>query len=262
MIYVTGDTHRDFKRFTRRQRDKLPFSLGEDDWVIVCGDFGLLWAKDASFAYNLEWLSRLPFRILWVGGNHENYHMIQEYPIEEWHGGKVRHIVRDKIIFLERGQVYNIDNRKIFAFGGASSHDIQGGILDKSAPSYLLDLFRAQSSGFPYRVLNESWWAEELPTVEEMQEGRNNLEKVGYEVDYVITHCAANSVQKSIERYYWKGDAEGDMYSTDVLTQYFEELEGRLQYRKWYFGHYHDDFEVDEKHTLLYYHIMPIEDKV
>lgn len=55
--------------------------------------------------YSLQWLSRLPFNILWVQGNHENYNMIAEFPIEEWNGGKVRHIVRDKIILLERGQI-------------------------------------------------------------------------------------------------------------------------------------------------------------
>lgn len=48
-------------------------------------------------------------RILWVQGNHENYDMIEEYPIEEWNGGKVRHIARDKIILLGRGQVFNIE---------------------------------------------------------------------------------------------------------------------------------------------------------
>ena len=105
MIYLTGDCHGDFYRFTKRQRLKLPFLLGDNDYVIVCGDLGLLWAKDGEFAYNLEWLSRLPFTILWVQGNHENYDLIAEYPMEMWHGGKVRHIARDKIILLERGQV-------------------------------------------------------------------------------------------------------------------------------------------------------------
>lgn len=46
MIYLTGDCHGDFSRFTRRQRALLPFHLSERDYVIVCGDFGLLWASD------------------------------------------------------------------------------------------------------------------------------------------------------------------------------------------------------------------------
>ena len=59
MIYLTGDCHGDFYRFTKRQRLKLPFLLGDNDYVIVCGDLGLLWVKDEEFAYNLEWLSAI-----------------------------------------------------------------------------------------------------------------------------------------------------------------------------------------------------------
>ena len=55
--------------------------------------------------------------------------MIAEYPVEEWHGGKVRHIVRDKIILLERGQIFDIEGHSYFTFGGARSHDISDGIL-------------------------------------------------------------------------------------------------------------------------------------
>ena len=38
--------------------------------------------------------------------------MIDEYPVEKWHGGKVRHIVRDKVILLERGQVFDIEGKR------------------------------------------------------------------------------------------------------------------------------------------------------
>ena len=77
MIYITGDTHADFSRFTKRQRCRLPFELTEKDIVIVCGDFGLLWERnDKTLKYNLDWMARLPFKILWISGNHENYDML------------------------------------------------------------------------------------------------------------------------------------------------------------------------------------------
>ena len=63
-------------------------------------------------------LRRSPYTILWVQGNHENYDLIGEYPLEEWHGGKVRHIIRDKVILLERGQVFEIEGKSFFAFEG------------------------------------------------------------------------------------------------------------------------------------------------
>ena len=119
MIYITGDTHADFSRFTKRQRCRLPFELTEKDIVIVCGDFGLLWERnDKTLKYNLDWMSRLPFKILWVSGNHENYDMLEDYQLEEWHGGKVRHILRDQIIYLERGQVFKIEGKKFSPLAG------------------------------------------------------------------------------------------------------------------------------------------------
>ena len=153
MIYITGDCHGDYKRFTKDQRAKLPFELTEKDYIVVCGDMGVLWNESKEFRYKLEWLSQLPFTILWVQGNHENYNMIEEYPIAEWHGGKVRHIVEDKIILLERGQVFTIEDKTFFTFGGASSHDISGGILDQKSPTFKEDYKRAVRSGLPFRIL-------------------------------------------------------------------------------------------------------------
>lgn len=259
MIYLTGDTHGDFRRFTKKQRMKLPFKFLENDYVIVCGDLGLLWENNKELAYNLDWLSRLPFTILWVQGNHENYNMIAEHPLEEWKGGNVRHIIRDKIILLERGQVFTIEGKTFFTFGGASSHDIQGGILDKNSPTYKKDHKNVLQSKKPFRILNVSWWQEELPTEEELEEGRKNLEKAGYQVDYVISHCASNRVQEMLERHYTGINFSLGWYQQDILTNYFEELEDKLQYRHWFCGHYHEDFFIDDKHTILYENIIPIE---
>lgn len=258
MIYLTGDCHGNFRRFTKKQRSKLPFEFTEDDYVIITGDFGLLWAKDEEFFYNIEWMSRLPFKILWVQGNHENYDMIAEYPLEKWNGGCVRHIVKNRIILLERGQIFNIDGHSFFTFGGASSHDVQGGILDKNDVDYDEDRRKAIKSGLPYRVKNYSWWEQELPSEAEMREGRENLEKVGYKVDYVISHCLSSSMQYELEKA-CGGSYTHPLYQTDTLTNYFEELEGKLQYKHWVCGHYHVDSPVGEKHTVLYRHIIPLE---
>lgn len=259
MIYITGDTHGDFRRFTKKQRNRLPFELTEKDIVIVCGDFALLWGKnDKTLPYNLDWMSRLPFKILWVAGNHENYDLLEEYNLEEWHGGKVRHIVRDKVIYLERGQVFKIDGKKFFTFGGASSHDVQGGILDMDDPDYVEQRITVIKSGLPFRVKKISWWEQELPTEEEMQEGIRNLETVDWKVDYVISHCLSSTMQDKLEQHFSCGRF-GKTYEIDVLTDYFDELERKLQYKRWYCGHYHLNMDVDEKHTVLYEMIVPLQ---
>ena len=70
------------------------------------------------------------FTTLFVDGNHENFERLYRYPVEEWHGGKI-HKIRDSVIHLMRGETYDIDNKKFFVFGGAKSHDIRDGILNK-----------------------------------------------------------------------------------------------------------------------------------
>ena len=225
------------------------------DYVIVCGDFGLCWAKDGTFEYNCKFFAEKKFTLLWVQGNHENYDMIAKYPMEEWHGGKVRHIVRDKVILLERGQVFEIEGKTFFTFGGASSHDIQGGVLDRKENDFAEKKKRAIRHQLPYRILHESWWEEELPTEMEMEEGRKNLAKHNYKVDYVITHCCASKVQEQLDK------TPGCIYEADVLTEYFQEIEEKLQYTHWYFGHYHMDMNVDEFHTLLYHGMVALEEK-
>ena len=250
MIYITGDCHGNFRRFTRKQRMKLPFKLTEKDYVIVCGDFGLLWnKKDEEFQYNINWLSNLPFTILWVDGNHEGFSLLNTYPVDFWNGGKVHHIVENKIIHLMRGQVFTIEGKTFFTFGGASSHDIMGGILDKEDPEYHKLRRKARERSLPYRVLGESWWKQELPTEEELQEGRNNLEKAGWKVDYVITHCLSNRIQDKLCM----------AYKRDILTDYLDEIEDKLQYIQWFAGHYHINTNINGKHTILYEEIVPVD---
>lgn len=101
----------------------------------------------------------------------------------------------------------------------------------------------------------ESWWPQELPTEGELQEGLRNLERYHYEVDYVITHCCASTLQDRINA------GTGRSCAPDLLTDYLGTLEQKLHYRHWYFGHYHRDCQPDDKHTLVYYAILPLEQK-
>ena len=100
--------------------------------------------------------------------------------------------------------MFKIEGKKFFTFGGASSHDIQGGVLDPHDPDYARKRIAANKARLPYRIKGISWWEQELPTEEEMQEGIRNLEKANYKVDYVITHCLASSVQGKLERVFWR----------------------------------------------------------
>ena len=134
MVWATGDTHGGFQRFTR---ENFPEQAGmtKDDYVIVAGDFGGIWDGGEGEQKELDWLENLPFTVLFVSGNHENYDLLAEYPVEEWHGGKVQKI-RPHVIHLMRGQVFELEGYTFFTMGGASSHDIGDGILEPDAPDF------------------------------------------------------------------------------------------------------------------------------
>lgn len=250
-ICITGDMHGDFKRFSKKGLLKLPFILTKNDYIIVCGDLGLLWEYSKTLEYNLNWLGSLPFKILWVQGNHENYNMINDFSLEDWHGGKVRHIVKDKIILLERGQVFTIENKTFFTFGGAESHDIKDGILDKADPDFKQKKKIAKKNGGYFRILNETWWKQELPNQEELDRGLDNLRKVNFKVDYIITHCASTQAQDIIE-------VSQDRKEDNILTQYFNLIEKEVDFTEWYFGHYHKDNTNHQKYKAIYKEIIKL----
>ena len=124
MIYVTGDTHGEFKRF----KNKI-FHANAEDTVIICGDFGGLWDNSPTEKYWLKWLCEKPYQILFCDGNHEHYDMINFCPVENLFGGKV-HKISDNIYHLMRGEVFEIEGRKFFVMGGARSHDTEDGMLN------------------------------------------------------------------------------------------------------------------------------------
>ena len=88
-IFITGDTHADFKRFGSN------FFDDKECYVIVCGDFGGVWDNSNTEKYWLDWLESKKFTLLFVDGNHENFDMLNAYPVTEWNGGKV-HVIREK----------------------------------------------------------------------------------------------------------------------------------------------------------------------
>lgn len=163
------------------------------------------------------------------------------------------------MILLERGQIFELEGKKFFTFGGASSHDIQGGILERDDPNYRETQAEIEETGLPYRINHVSWWAEELPSEEEMEEGRKNLEKVDYNVDYVITHCLSNISQDLLCKTTLTRYGSRLSYGYDILTSYLEEIEAKLNYEHWFCGHYHVNQLLDAHHTVLYEQIVPLD---
>ena len=250
MIYITGDCHGNFERFNvsifPEQKE-----MTKEDYVIICGDFGGVWSKDAESMKEtmlLDWLDCKPYTTLFVDGNHENFDRLNAYPVEEWNGGKI-HRVRPSVIHLMRGQVFELQGRTIFTFGGASSHDIDGGILELDDPDYNSKKEELDKGWKPYRINHLSWWKEELPSTEEMEEGWKNLMKHQNTVDFIVSHCASSSTAALLSH---------GVYKPDHLTHYLEESRQRVSFKKWFFGHYHDNKNVNREEILLWEQIIRI----
>ncbi|MBE6737274.1 MAG: hypothetical protein E7566_01275 [Ruminococcaceae bacterium] len=220
MIYITGDTHGDIKRFKKRELKKL----SKKDYLIVCGDFGFLWDESETEKENLEILKAQKYTILFVDGTHENFDLLESYPTTDFCGSKATKIAKN-IYHLQRGEIYQIEGKFIFTFGGGVSSDLTQ-IMDSS-----------------------NWYERELPTESEMQKAVNNLKNYNCEVDYIITHETSSTYKHKI----WHN------CKTSEINDFLEYLATQVSFEKWFFGNLHVDFAVDEKAFAVFEEIIPID---
>lgn len=245
-VYITGDCHGDWRRFSSRNFPEQK-QMSRDDFVIVCGDFGL-WHDTKEEQNWLDWLAEKSFTLLFVDGNHENFDRLygDEFEVIDFHGGKA-HKIRENIFHLMRGYVFKLCGKKFFAFGGASSHDIDDGILDPKDFDTTEELIYTANEWVRerkmFRIKGVSWWSQELPTIEEMEHGKKSLEENNNEVDYVITHCCPQTIASVLSR---------GLYKHDSLTSYFNEIMENVKFTKWYCGHYHKDSVLFDKFVMKY----------
>lgn len=227
MIYATGDTHGmiDTWKLDAECFPKIK-NLTRDDYIIVCGDFGALWSEKFRDKYLGYWKNKT-CNILFCDGNHENFDMLNEYKVENWHGGKI-HKIEDNVIHLMRGQVYTIDDKTFFVFGGGTS-------IDKDM-----------------RIERLSWWPEELASYKEIDEALANLNTYNNKVDYVITHAAPRTLVKS--KMFPKSNIECP------VEAFLDEIYKRVEFKQWFCGHYHMDKSFRDWHIqVLYNYVIRID---
>lgn len=228
-IFFTGDTHGeiDINKLTTK---KFPVQkeLTREDLVIVLGDWGGIWDGGNSDRYVQKWWKQKNFTCCWVDGNHENFDLIEKYPVEEWNGGKIQRIA-DNIIHLMRGQVYTINGKTFYVMGGAQSVD------------------RA------YRQEGVSWWPQEIPNFAEEQEGFLNLQKHGDKVNYVLTHDGPTSVLQVIYALHY-----ASFYPSSVSNS-LDATAKAIQFDRWFFGHHHADISVN-RYICCYQNVYEIKE--
>ena len=118
MIYITGDTHRDFTRL-----DKMEFN--KDDLLIILGDAGINYYLNEEDNKFKEYLKKYDVKMFCIRGNHEERpEKINTYKEINMFGGKV-YIEENYpyLIFAKDGEEYNIDGKRVLVIGGAYSVD-------------------------------------------------------------------------------------------------------------------------------------------
>ena len=224
MMLVTGDWHGEHRvnKMCLPNIDKLT----KDDFLFVCGDWGYVFfgnKLEESHLNNIE--KKYPFTLCVVDGNHENFELLYQYPEEEWNGGRV-HRIRKNIVHLMRGQIFTINGKKIFSFGGGYSYDKE------------------------MRQEKVSWWPQEMPSEEEYEIGRQNLMEAGFKVDYILSHTAPSDTVAIFH----------EPHSKEVRLNFFLEwVREETEYKHWYFGHFHRDEDLWRHQTVLHFDVRDME---
>ncbi|MDD6174852.1 MAG: metallophosphoesterase [Firmicutes bacterium] len=219
MIWITGDTHGDLARF----QTKAARRLRSGDSLIVCGDFGFVWDGSAKEKKALKWLQKRKYNILFLDGKHENYDLLREFPEIEAFGGKVQHL-GGSVYHLLRGEIYELEGKQIFAFGGGESSEKE---------------FRREQDRF---------WDDEMPTAAEMERAVNSLNRCGRRVDYIITHEAPVAA---------KGLHNNRVDSVSTLETFFDETARHVEFSCWYFGSIHQNKRISTRYHALFDDIVP-----
>lgn len=220
-IYITGDTHGrvDLLKLRPEYLALAGVGIGEGDYLIICGDVGAVWGKDYHDRHLQEWYAEQPFTTLFIDGNHENHEALNyDYEVSEMFGGSV-HAINDHLIHLMRGEYYAIEGKTFWCMGGAWS-------IDKD-----------------WRTPYISWWPEEIPSVGEQQHGMDTLAEHGRKVDVILTHDCPTSILYAID----------SDYKARQFNSYLDEIRESVDFKKWYFGHYHIDKEFDDKRFRCLY---------
>lgn len=212
LVYITGDIHGEYKRFENKKLKKL----NENDCLIVCGDFGFIWNNSDKEKQILKKICDKKYKTLFVDGTHENFALLEQYPVVELYGGRARKI-GGNLYHLLRGEIYTIEDKTYFTFGGGESTD--------------RDL----------RKENGTWWVQEQPTMIEMQYAVEQLDKIERTVDYVITHQPPMTDMALLER----------KHTVNPLATFFDELSQNITYKKWYFGCLHKNKKVRHSQCLF-----------
>ena len=216
MIYITGDTHGEFGRieaFCRR------FGTCREDVMVILGDAGINFSGGIQDMRKKEFLEALPITVFAIHGNHERRpQAIEGYQEKVWRGGVVyQEEEYPSLLFAKDGEVFDLDGKQAIVMGGA----------------YSIDKMVRLMYGY-------GWWPDEQLSEEVKRYVERRLDGLGWKVDVVLSHTVPLKYEP-VEVFM----AGVDQSKVDKSTEeWLDGIEDRLNYGKWYCGHYHTEKKV------------------
>lgn len=227
-VYVTGDTHG-----TKYLAKILPKNLEKyekGDIIFITGDFGLIYrcANEELEEKYLRVLNESGLVFCFIDGDRENYDRLAKYPVTQWNGGKV-HKIKENIYHLLRGEIYTVDDKKILCLGGAST------------------VFKERT------IEHRTWWKEENISEADINNALYNLKLRNMKVDYILTHTCPLNAGFMIQE-----DEIDALKLQDENCLKLEKIYENAEFKKWCFGHFHKDIELDDKFTCVFQSVIKI----
>ena len=227
-IYVIGDIHGDYKIIDARFGE-LQNSSSKHDVLFVAGDAGFInsYENEESKSFRIKHLNSLPFIIIVVLGNHENYDIIESLETTTIFNGECYKEEGVDVYYAKNGQIFDIDGTKIFTFNGGLSVDKQ------------------QRLEYEKQYNRKFWWPQEIKE-EDFQKAFTTY--FTNRIDYVITHDVPLSIFKKLTPFI-PGRLKNQTCS---LQDFFQKLYTMKNFTHWYAAHYHPSYPVTiENATVL-----------
>lgn len=212
MIYITGDTHREYNKLNDIDKHC-------DNMLIILGDSGINYFLNKDDRNIKNYLNSLDIKLFCVQGNHEERpENIKTYNEVDMFDGKV-YIENEypNLIFAKNGELYNIDGKKVLVIGGAYS-------IDKD-----------------YRLSNGYEWFKDEQLTEKEKDSILTKYK-GTHIDIVLSHTCPLKYEPV--EVFINGIDQSKVDKT--MEEFLDEIEENINYDKWYCGHYHTEKQIDK----------------
>jgi len=240
-IYLTGDCHGDFMKFSWFVEDH---KTTKKDIMICLGDVGLNYYLNRRDKKNKEKLQNLPLTFICIQGNHEKYaRNIVSYeeivlPNEQFENIKGRFYYEPEfpnLLFAVNGERYEINGHSFLVLGGA----------------YSIDKY--------YRLMNGwNWFEDEQMTEDEKNDVLESIKnyKDWQSVDYILAHTCPFKYQP---RHLFLGNI--DQSTVDNSMEYFlQDVEEMIDYKHFFCGHFHATECLWDKGYMFYIDIKNLKD--